>query len=84
MNQSRQKAQKVDQFLYLGRWVDKASFRVFVYDREGNSKLANSYKEFEDLTTSGIWFASKPETVIEAKNVREIKGKSNASLSNSK
>lgn len=74
MNQLRQKAQKVDQFLYQGRWVDKAHFRVFVYDRAGNSKLANSYQEFEDLTINGVWFASKPELSIspskkERKNV---------------
>jgi hypothetical protein len=71
--------QKVEQFLYLGRWVDKASFRTFVYDREGNQKLANSYKEFEDLTSSGIWFASKPETPLSPMK----KEKKNASLPNS-
>jgi hypothetical protein len=61
MNQSKEKAKKVDQFLYQGRWADKATFRAFVYDRSGNEKLANNYPEFEALTTSGIWFASKPE-----------------------
>lgn len=61
MDQSKVKTQKVDQFLYLDRWVDKAQFTAFVYDQKGNQKLAKSYKEFEDLTTSGIWFASKPE-----------------------
>lgn len=74
MDQSKRKAQKIDQFLYQDRWVDKAHFRAFVYDRSGNSKLANSYQEFEDLTTSGIWFASKPEQALspikkEKKNV---------------
>lgn len=48
------------QFQYLGRWVDKNTFRAFVYDKKGNEKLANSYDEFEELTSSGIWFASKP------------------------
>lgn len=74
MDQSKKKTQKVDQFLYLDRWVDKAHFRAYVYDRAGNSKLANNYQEFEDLTISGIWFASKPELSIspprkEKKNV---------------
>jgi len=49
------------QFQYLGRWVDKDSFRAYVYDKDGNEHLANSYKEFEELTSSGIWFASKPD-----------------------
>lgn len=74
MDQSKRKAQKVDQFFYQDRWVDKAHFRAYVYDRAGNSKLANNYKEFEDLTSSGIWFASKPELSVsplkkEKKNV---------------
>jgi hypothetical protein len=49
------------QFQYCGRWVDKKTFRAFVYDKEGNECLANSYNEFEQLTTNGIWFASKPQ-----------------------
>jgi hypothetical protein len=89
MDQSKKKANPNThdgQVMYLDRWVDKNTFRTFVYDRDGNQKLANSYAEFEALTQSGIWFASKPEKlqVVEAKNVREIKGKSNASLSNGK
>lgn len=80
MNQLKQKTQKVDQFLYLDRWVDKASFRTFVYDRAGNSKLANSFKEFEDLTSSGIWFVSKPE--LSPTPIKQEK--KNVALSNSK
>lgn len=63
MDQSKLKTQKPDQFFYQERWVDKAHFRAYVYDREGSTKLANNYQEFEDLTTSGIWFASKPEAL---------------------
>jgi hypothetical protein len=47
------------QFEYLGKWVDKHSFRAFVYNEKGEEKLANSHKEFEDLTSSGIWYSSK-------------------------
>lgn len=61
MNQAKQK--KADQFLYLDRWVDKEFFRAFVYDKDGNQKLANSYDEFQSLMDSGVWFASKPEIV---------------------
>ncbi len=49
------------QFNYLGRWVDKSTFRAFVYDKNGEQKLAGSYQVFEELTGSGIYFASKPE-----------------------
>lgn len=65
MDQSKKRANSTTshsgQFQYLGRWVDKSHFRAFVYDKSGNQKLANSYDEFESLTHSGIWFASKPE-----------------------
>jgi hypothetical protein len=51
------------QFEYLGKWVDKHSFRAFVYNEKGEEKLADTYKEFEDLTSSGIWYSSKDLTV---------------------
>lgn len=60
MNQSKKHTKKVEQFLYLNRWVDKEGFRAFVYDIQGNQQLANSHKEFESLTSSGLWFATKP------------------------
>ncbi len=49
-----------NQAMYLSRWVDKSNFRAFVYNEKGDQKLANSYPEFESLTSSGIWFAEKP------------------------
>lgn len=62
MDQSKIKVKNppVEQFQYLGRWVDKKNFRAFVYNEKGDEKLADSYQEFESLTTSGLWFASKP------------------------
>ena len=59
-----------DQFFYLNRWVDKNNFRAFVYDKDGNEKLANSYDEFERLTHSGIWFSSK-EMNLSSKKVKK-------------
>ena len=58
---------KEDQFEYLGRWVNKSTFRAFVYDREGNETLASSYENYEKLISSGIWFAVKPEVSIKRK-----------------
>lgn len=66
------------QFQYLGRWVDKKHFRAFVYNKDGSQKLADSYEEFEDLVTSGIWFATKDEASTKQgkpKNVAISNGK---------
>ena len=52
------------QFLYLGRWVDKKSFRTFVYNKKGEMKLANSYKEFQDLISIGTWFEEKQIPIV--------------------
>lgn len=49
------------QFQYLGRWVDKENFRAFLYNHKGEQKLADSYKDYESMTASGLWFASKPD-----------------------
>jgi hypothetical protein len=73
------------QFNYLGRWVDKSTFRAFVYDREGNEKLADSYEEFESLTSSGIWYAQKTDMAnIQPKVSKERKPKDDTSNSTSK
>lgn len=59
MNQVKKTA--VDQFMYLDRWVNKAHFRAFMYNVDGVQKLANSHAEYEAMTASGLWFATKPE-----------------------
>ncbi len=56
MDQS--KPVKAGQVEYLGRWVDRAHFCAFVYNKEGQ-RLAKSYDEFSNLLASGLWFASK-------------------------
>ena len=48
------------QVLYLGRWVKRDHFRVFVYNGE-DQRLVNSYQEFSDAIESGLWFASKDD-----------------------
>lgn len=44
---------------YLGKQIDSAFFRVFVYDKTGNSKLARSWIEFCRLIDSGEYFAKR-------------------------
>lgn len=46
---------KVNEFCYLGRWVNKDHFRTYVYS-DTEKKLAGSFKEYDDLINSGIWF----------------------------
>lgn len=50
-----------NQFLYMGRWVDKNYFSAFVYDKDGNKQLAPSYEIYIKLTQSGLWFDERPE-----------------------
>lgn len=66
-----------EQFLYLGRWVDKKGFRAFVYNKQGEQKLADSYQEFENLIASGLWFDVRQEVSPKRKN-------NDAAVSNSK
>jgi hypothetical protein len=49
------------QFQYLGKWVNKAHFRAFVYNDKGEQELARSHQHFEALIGSGVWFASKDD-----------------------
>lgn len=57
------------QFQYLDRWVNKNTFRAWVYNKDGQEKLADSYNEFQELTSSGIWFAKRiqEESVVTPK-----------------
>lgn len=82
MNQATNKVKPMnhaDQFQYLGRWVDKAHFRAFVYDKKDGQRLANSYNEYETLISSGLWFASKEDA-----SKIERKQKHGTTLSNGK
>lgn len=64
MNQEKHKNKP--QVFYNDKWVDKEHFRAFVY-RENEQKLAKSYKEFEDLIASGLWFDSKDKSIVAVK-----------------
>jgi hypothetical protein len=55
--------------IYLGKIVDKKHFRVFVYSADGQKRLVESWKEFESLMETGLWFASEYEEKKEVKNL---------------
>lgn len=42
--------------VYLGRCVPMKTFRAFVYGPNEQMHLANSWFEYEDLISSGLWF----------------------------
>lgn len=77
------------QVLYLGRWVPRDSFRVFVYNTSGQ-KLCNSYDEYQKLISSGTWWAEKQDVhplkqpskdnVVSIKNKRGRKCRSQAKV----
>lgn len=70
MNQIKNK--KSEDILYLGRWVSKDNFRVFVYDIKGNQKLANSYNDYQNLMANGLWFSSKEEAANQKGNKKYV------------
>lgn len=63
--------EKSEQILYLGRWIPKENFRVFVYNKSG-CQLVNSYDEFKSMVSSGLW-EDKP--ITESCDVIEIQSK---------
>lgn len=67
MNQ--EKIKKVEQIFYNEKWVDKEFFRAFVYNGI-EQKLAENYKEYEFLISTGLWFDSK-ELAKKAKESKE-------------
>ncbi len=60
-----------DKVEYLGRLVDKLTFRAFVYNRDGSQRLAKSWNEFQELVAGGVWFAQKVEQLIEDAPTKE-------------
>jgi len=54
----QEKPKRVSQAYYNGRWVDKEFFRTFVYNGT-EQRLAKTYKEYEELIGTGLWFDSR-------------------------
>ena len=66
--------------IYLGRIVEKKNFRAFIYGKNGERKLAESWDEFEANMQTGIWFARKEdaEEKLKPKSKPKPKSKSKA------
>lgn len=74
MNQQPKKVVNIHdgQAQYLGRWVDKATFRTWVYNAKDEQKLAESYAEYESLIASGLWHATKPDASLKAEKKKDV------------
>ncbi len=46
---------------YLLVFYSSVLGRTFVYNENHEQKLAGSFKEYEDLLSSGLWYAEKPK-----------------------
>ena len=51
-----------DLVLYQGRMIPRKGFRAFIYNKEHQSRLVNSWDEFEQWVDNVTWFSSKEET----------------------
>lgn len=62
-----------DNFIYLGRSIPKESFRAFVYNKDSEKFLVNSYSEYTKAMDSGIWFDSIKKIPNSSKESRRKK-----------
>lgn len=61
---------------YNGRIVPKAGFRAYVYDKDSNKKLTNSWGEFEAHVSTSMWFSDKADIPKIVKKKRVTNGNS--------
>ncbi len=66
-----QQEEPIDLIEYNGRMVPKEGFRAYVYHRDGHSKIANSWTEFELYCASNDWFATQDEALSRPQDVVE-------------
>jgi hypothetical protein len=56
---------KGESVLYNDRLVPKEGFRTYIYSKDNQQKLVNSWNEFECEIQTGLWFAKKPPAIVE-------------------
>lgn len=72
------KVEKKEHVIYMGRFLEKETFRNFVYSKT-EKKLARSWDEYEKMIASGLWFDEPPLIV----NEKAQKGKHTDGSANS-
>lgn len=61
---------------YLGRSVSSKGFRAFIYHKDGQQKLVNSWDEFIRLVDNNEWFASKEViALMQAEKAKKLEEK---------
>lgn len=62
---------KGETVLYDNRVVSKEGFRAFIYGVAGKTKLVNSWEEYQDCVSSGLWFSSKDKVPEKSKHKKK-------------
>lgn len=58
--------------IYLGKLVNKDSFRTNIYDASGKKKLVESWAEYEEAMESGLWFATLDAAMTSKEMAKEL------------
>jgi hypothetical protein len=69
-----QEHQNEELVMYLGRAVPKRGFRAFIFNSDGQTKIAEGWDEFEIFTHSDNWFATKEEAEAPKKPRKKTEG----------
>lgn len=51
----------MNQVTYLGRTICGDNFRTWMYGKNDEKKLVNSWKEYQEHINSGEWYSSKED-----------------------
>ncbi len=60
------RSREIETVYYNGQNINKSHFRVYVYNAKKESKLVNSWDEYELHMQTGLWFAEIPEVTATA------------------
>lgn len=52
--------EKMGNVYYNSQSIPKHLFRAFVYNKKGETKLAENWQEFKSMLATGEWFEKKP------------------------
>lgn len=60
----------LDDVCFQGRTVPAETFRAWMYNTNGERKMANSYEEYAVLSSTGLWFDTKEQASNEVADAR--------------
>ena len=59
--------------VYQGRVIPRDGFRAWIYALDNQSKLVNSWEEYQSEISSGVWFSSKKD--VEERKAQAVENK---------